>query len=402
MKGMRSAGFVLATALVAACGGEMDDSMNERAAGPVMRDSAGVRIVESGEASTSEWRVDPSPRFTLGWGPEAPTFTWLQSGRILEDGGALVGDFGSGTIYRLGADGSVTATWGRKGEGPGEYQGLDAILTSGDSIIVSDGRLRRVTVLSPDGEVVATRSLGTSFLDRVSSVLSDGRMLLVPGEGYSGLTDTRPEWVFETQPIVAVHPADGSVDTLAQLPHLRRWYGTRGGSPGPLSVRGRAGGFADGFAWARADRSEVRWYDAGGRLRQVARWDEEPIPLTSEVRGSIIRAFEEAYAASGAPEKVLTAQREELHQGLDRYDQPLPYWDAFHVDRVGNVWLREHGLPLRPSERWRVLARDGTFVGWVDVPEAITVLDITDDRILAVRLDDFDEPAVVMLELVKE
>lgn len=44
--------------------------------------------------------------------------TWLQSGRILPDGGAFVGDFGSGTLYRIGADGSVIARWGGKGEGP--------------------------------------------------------------------------------------------------------------------------------------------------------------------------------------------------------------------------------------------------------------------------------------------
>ncbi|NIS36579.1 MAG: hypothetical protein GWN07_37405 [Actinobacteria bacterium] len=71
------------------------------------------------------------------------------------------------------------------------------------------------------------------------------------------------------------------------------------------------------------------------------------------------------------------------------------------MDRGGNVWLREYGLPTEPSERWRVLTREGTFVGWVEVPEAVAVLDVTDDRILAVRLDELDVPTVVMMELLK-
>ena len=132
------------------------------------------------------------------------------------------------------------------------------MLLRGDSILVSDGRLRRVTLLSLKGEVLDVRPLAGASLHQVSSILSDGRLLLIPGDAYSGVSDTRPEWVFDRQPIIAAS-REGTVDTLAELPHLRRWYGTRAASPGPVSVKGRAGGFADGFAWSRADEREVRW-----------------------------------------------------------------------------------------------------------------------------------------------
>jgi len=87
--------------------------------------------------------------------------------------------------------------------------------------------------------------------------------------------------------------------------------------------------------------------------------------------------------------------------GLNRHEGPLPYWDSFHVDRMGNVWLSQYTLPGQPPGKWRVLSRDGTFNGWVDLPEVIAILDITDDRILAVSLDELDVPAVVMIGLIK-
>lgn len=402
MKRMRPVGALLLTALAGACGRESGEGAAAGVREPTIRDSAGVRIVENGEAPAGRWRAAAEPVFTVGADPDGPMFTWVQSGRILPDEGALVGDFRAGTIYRIGPDGSVVGTWGRKGEGPGEYHALDAILLRGDSILVSDGRLRRVTLLSPEGEVRRTRPLPGAFLHQVSAILTDGRLLLVPGAGYSAVAKTRPTWVFETQPILAADPEGGTADTLAELPHLRRWYGTRGASPGPVPVKGRAGGFVDGFAWTRSDEREIRWYDRSGRLVQVARWDEEPVPLTTEWRRRMARIIEEAYRSRGAEESFVAAQLDELEEGLDRHEGPLPYWDSVHVDRRGNVWLSRYTLPGEPPGRWRVFTRDGTFVGWVDLPEVIAILDITDDRILAVRRDELDVPAVLMIELIEQ
>jgi len=154
VKPIRSAGSLLCAALVAACGRH---AAQAGAPESMVWDSAGVRIMQNGAVPAAAWRVATQALFTVGWEPDGPNFTWPQSGRILPDGGALVGEFGERTIYRIGPDGAVLATWGREGEGPGEYQALDAILFLGDSILVSDGRLRRLTLLSADGEVRHTR-----------------------------------------------------------------------------------------------------------------------------------------------------------------------------------------------------------------------------------------------------
>ena len=224
--------------------------------------------------------------------------------------------------------------------------------------------------------------------------LSDGRLLLIPGDGYSPVAETRAEWVFETRPILAADLESGTVDTLADLPHLRRWYGSRGASPGPVLVKGTAGGFADGFAWSRADEREVRWYDGSGRLEQVARWEEEPVQTTVAWRRRFAREYEEVSRSRGIEEPVVADALVQLEEELDRYEGPVPYWSYLHVDRLGNAWVGEYTPFWRTPERWRVLTRDGILIGWVRTSGVVAILDITDDRILAVRHDEFDVPAV--------
>ena len=46
--------------------------------------------------------------------------------------------------------------------------------------------------------------------------------------------------------------------------------------------------------------------------------------------------------------------------------------------------------------------RDGAAVGWIDLPGVIAILDITDDRVLAVAHDELDVPAVQLIELFKD
>ena len=391
--------WVLGVVLTVGCGGAVTD---DEPLEPMVSDSSDVRMVENAELVEGRWRIGSEPVFSVGWGSGDPDFTWLQSGRILPDGGALVGDYGSGSLFRIAQDGAVLAQWGQKGEGPGEFQGLDAILTDGDSILVSDGRQFRLTVLSFDGEVVGTHRMPGSMLYQLSSILPERRLLFVPGDGYGAVRDIRPEWVFETLPILAWEIDGESADTLAELAHLRRWYGTRGAGPGPIVVKGRTAGFEDGFAWARSDVPEVHWYDAQGRLQQVARWSEEAPELTSATRRAFEDGLRAAMLADGAPEEMVQRRVAELDEGFDLHEGPLPLWRSFHVDRLGNAWLSEYTFIGEFPDRWRVLRRDGALIGWVDVPDVVAVLDVTDDRLLAVRFDELDVPALIMFELIKE
>ena len=393
---------VLAALLTAGCG---DRAGGDTAAAapeqPAVRDSAGVRIVENGAAPNGRWSVSAAPIFRVGWDESGPLFTWVQSGRILPDGGALVAEQSNGTIYRLAADGSAVDSLGGKGQGPGEFDRLDGMVLKGDSVVVSDNRLMRLTFIGPDGAVRTKRVPGGSQRPVLSALAPDGRVLFVQGDGYGGPPEGKSGWVFEEEPILLLDAAAAQVDTLATLPHIRLWYEGRGGSPGPLHAKGRAGGFDGGFAWARSDRTAVHWYDWDGHLVQRATWNEAPVPLDADRRRQLVEQYRAAWSGNDWDAPMINRQLERLEADLDRYDLPLPYWDHLHVDRGGNVWLSRYPPPFSWSEDWQVITRDGEHVGTVHVPGMIRPLDITDDRLLGVVMDEFNVPAVTMWELVK-
>jgi hypothetical protein len=113
------------------------------------------------------------------------------------------------------------------------------------------------------------------------------------------------------------------------------------------------------------------------------------------------QVYEEAYRSRNSEESFIAARLADLEEGLDRYEGPMPLWRFFLTDRLGNAWMSEFFMPAERAERWRVVKRDGTFEGWVEIPGISDVLDITGDRVLAVKLDDMEVPALVMLELIK-
>lgn len=385
-------GFV--TFAVASCA----DIPENAASSAVVSDSAGVRVVQSTGTSNALLTVDSTPVFVAGWEPDAPLFSRPEAGLITDRGGAFVGESSEGRLYEFDPAGQLVRTLGRKGEGPGEFLGLDAILTRGDTVFVSDGP--RLTAFGFDG-AVETSLFPTIYMHQVSAFMPGGQLLLVPNDGFPEAFDLRPEWVFETKPILTFARSSSVLDTIAELPALRRWMGEFGASPGAVWIRGRAGGFSGGFAWARADVPEVRWFDASGELTQIARWSESVLSLESDYVERALAEYAGVIEEAGYPEDEAEGRLNRYRESLDRHDGVIPLWDQLVVDAAGNVWLSEHALPGQPVERWRVIRRDGEFLGWVTIPGTLKVLDVREDRVLVVRQDDFDVPGVAMHRLVR-
>jgi hypothetical protein len=59
-----------------------------------------------------------------------------------------------GLIRFFDAQGNALGAFGRKGQGPGEFQTIGAFTWAGDTLIVSDGTTRRYTLISPDRKLV--------------------------------------------------------------------------------------------------------------------------------------------------------------------------------------------------------------------------------------------------------
>lgn len=92
-------------------------------------------------------------------------------------------------------------------------------------------------------------------------------------------------------------------------------------------------------------------------------------------------------------ERVADARRD--------FEGPQPYCNRAYGDAVGNVWLSDYDITGIEAEAFVVVEADGLSAHRVELPSGIRVLDIADDRILAVETDELDVQAVVVYAIRK-
>ena len=121
----------------AAC---QQDEPSEGGSGTQPSDSAGIRIVENpppAGGSRLGWRVGPGPAVSIGAveGEVPYLFASAADATNLRDGRIVVVDRGSDELRVFDALGTHLATWGGRGEGPGEFIDLHHVdRWPGDSI----------------------------------------------------------------------------------------------------------------------------------------------------------------------------------------------------------------------------------------------------------------------------
>lgn len=95
---------------------------------------------------SAEWEE----RWTLG-GPDDDLLAG-PSAITAMDGGIVLGDMYDGRVLAVGLDGAIRWSFGRKGDGPGEFRRIQSIQVDREGVIhVLDGENRRITLLGGDG-----------------------------------------------------------------------------------------------------------------------------------------------------------------------------------------------------------------------------------------------------------
>ena len=141
-------------ALPAAC--ESSDDATPYGLGVTVEDSAGVTIVTNDPPAPDSrlpWQFGAQPSLSIGSvdSGEAYELFRVTDATLLADGRIVIANAGSGELKVFNADGSHSGTWGRQGEGPGEFSsGPGAVaLWPGDSIAAPGGY--RVSLFEMDG-----------------------------------------------------------------------------------------------------------------------------------------------------------------------------------------------------------------------------------------------------------
>lgn len=314
------------------------------------------------------------------------------------------------------ADGTLVERLGRRGEGPGEFQGAGRLGLAAGGFYVRD-RLR-ITMLTPDGELTGTHPFPLeiayqSFPVQVMDHFSDGSFAAVPSPASLGGSPTSDPT--EKLPVLRIREEAGTwrTEELAQL-DFRNWqtsFEVEGSSrPVPLA---QAWVMPDDFAVDHLNGSvvvkrapaatpgliELIEISTGGDTLWAREVQLPPNSLTEEQIDAEVEQWAAMIAASMGRENASPMLKSSIRTAWH-----IPeYWPVTRVIRLmsnGEIWFESLGTDtLGLWYAVRKGANDGP-IKRITVPESFQPLDVTSTHVWGVRRDELDVGYVTGLRLL--
>jgi hypothetical protein len=374
----------------------------------VARDSAGVTVIEQAglpAVGYGDWSVNAEPELSVGSleGSEEYQLYQVRGAARLDDGRMAVANAGSSTIRYYSRDGVFLGSEGGKGEGPGEYQGLQIVgRTSGDTLVIADFQNNRVSWVHPDaGFVRSFIANRDGNFGLVNGALEDGTVLLgglvLFGGGDDVETGFRRD---ETEFQIADRTGEGRA-ILGRYPGPEMLI-SAGEADGGSWITARSLAFsrntlseayADRIVLGTNDTYEVREYSTDGSLVRIIRDLTPPREVTS----TYLDAYREEELAAIESEENRTLVQQQLR---DMEAPPtFPAFDQLIVDRLGYLWVRDFTLPGEERGAWTVYDGGGMPVARLRTPEDLSILEIGADYVIGRFQDEFDVEYVRMHSL---
>ncbi len=363
----------------------------------VVRDSAGVRIIENGYGGLpvlENWRLSEQPLLEIGGLEARPGHDLFRVvGAVrLADGTIVVANAGSHELRFYDGTGRYERVSGRRGGGPGEFRDLMDIWAIGDTLIAYDGEGSRLSLFTSRGIFIGDFTLrhalaGIAPFPTHVDLFSDGSSLVVAQRLLP--TGTVRTGIVRDSALYLHCDTHGTVaDTVGRFPGTEVFIQTHGG--GTLLARpafGRTPVLATreaGFYFGSSDSYEIGYYSVDGRLQFIIR-----------------KAQPNATVTAGDMRLIEEQRLERARSDMDRAviqrtfaDMPIPEsmpaCSALVVDAEQNLWVEDYARPGDRRGRWTVFNPDGAILAEVDVPSRFTVHQIGGDFVLGVWRDDLD------------
>ena len=393
-------GLVAAAIAAGACNG------SERpAAGVVVRDSAGIRIVESATPliAPGSWTVSSVPAVEIG-ANERDSMQILHdvAGAVrLSDGRIVIAHGVAPALRWFDSTGAFTHGTGRFGQGPGEFDGGEGAIwiyslwaLPGDSIATWEHSRRRLQLFDSQGRYV--RALMTELppnmpaqsYPQIAGRVDGGFIFFLHDEEAMGpLGTTR----LDSADLLRYDDAGRYARSIARVPTFLTYFRemrSRAGRTMPVATRlpfSPPWSFAvdrDRFYQGGRARYEIAAHDTAGAIRLLIRRPGPLRPLTT----AVVDDYKAQLLAAAGDDPN---RRRDIEDRLDPSKLPdsLPAYRALRVDREGMLWVRLYD-PAGTSPMWSVHDRDGRWVTDVAIPTALSIQEIGRDYILAVVPDD--------------
>lgn len=387
----------------------------------VVRDSAGVRVVENVAPAndTLAWSVSAAPLLAIGAGDGDPSLLFHQIPHPglarLGDGSILVIDGATNQLRYFDPEGEHRLTSGGSGDGPGEFRAAGALLAlRADSAYVLDHFAARLSVFGPGGAFARSVSLreipgfiaGAMFpfgFGPDGSLLIQGTVTPPPA-GTGPVLAEAPLFRVDAGAAADAGTAPGAWTMLAEVPIAAMATDAqqrpRPVFPGVQAVP-RA---ASGGVWIGVPTlAELRRTNQEGSLDRIVRFAGLGSELDADETARIADWYAEV--TRGIPEQA---------RGMMAQPAILSRWPAFAtvlVDSDQHLWIQEvgddrdpqdweYGTP-RGSPRWRVVDPDGIWLGTLDLPEGFQPHVIGRDFLLGVWRDAVQAEFVHMYGLAR-
>lgn len=353
-----------------------------KAVSSTVRDSAGVRIVES---RRPEW----------GEGQDrliGAVLTRFEGGDVagvigavrLPDGTTVAAEESGPRLLFFDPAGRVKASIGRRGDGPGEFRLPQLLGHRGDTVWVYDYVHSRVTRFDADGVLLGIVNLTPPLPTGVAvGDLPDGSLVLM-GQWQSNRARNAQGLMRDS--VAVIRYANGQrQDTIAVVPGREFMQhadatGRMVMSAAPLGRRASATTWNDAIVVGSQDHHSLRVLGTDGRGERIIRWRGPDLALS---RQDVEEWIHDRVASAPAE------QRAELRAMLENSAVPKsrPAYGRMLVSADGELWVSGYEPPDAASASWDVFTRDGTWLGTVRNPERLRLLDVGHDWLLAIQVD---------------
>jgi hypothetical protein len=387
------AAAVSACAALAGCGSEDPPSVLTQT-----RDSAGVTIVESTalpERGAGGWTLNQAPFLTIGTFEGDTLYQLYQvSGAVrLPDGRIAISDNGSFQLRIFGPDGTFQGSWGREGEGPGEFQAIRVMGVLGpDTLVVLDGSLRRISLFLPEeglvGQSTVEEEVGMTFV--ANGMFQDGSIVFGGGLSFGPGGEIPSDGLSRAGTSYRSASLDGSLAAdFGTVPGPEVFIRTQGGggeymisaSTIPFARRPAASVRGDRFYVGSSDTYEIAGFDATGGLDRIYRVSQPPSPVT---RSEVDRLIQERVTSLDDP-----SQAPALRNALGDMPTPptMPAYQSLLVDAEGCLWVEDFQRPGVGLKSWTVFDAEGRPRTRLSLPASNRVLEIGSDYVMAIFED---------------
>ena len=367
--GLRACWALLwALVILPACGGENHPGGSGRASA----------------ADTSSWTLSAEPRARIGSadGPPSQSLDRVYGGLVAPDGRILLANSGTAELRFFDPRGRFLFASGRRGSGPGEFQGINWMgLTRGDSILLYDMRQRRFSVLDGTGRFGRSFALPPSVgAAQPAGTLADGTILLAAQEPY----DPRVQvGVVRDRLVLLRATATGEVTgPLASVPgaewllysHPSSYRATQL----PFGRTGHVVAAGEHVVYASSDAAELSVYDRAGSLVRKIGFEAESRPLT----GAEVSGYLDATITDAAEKAAIQG-----YMDSDAERRTAPLISALRGDRAGNVWVQLFPPAGRDTTKWVVVSPAGTRIGSLRLAATDLPLDMHASAVLVREWD---------------